>query len=417
MPKKKKSTGATVPEWFPKLLDTAPYTTVQVAPEEVEEWLDDLAQGYRSSEARDEIDRCFRQLFAFQDRHRKTLGEVNWSQYSGHQLVWWVVAEMTLWRAIETFLPPPYDQLSPSARTWCYLFQLIVTGTAEAEKPQTQHPDPLELARTAVHVGLAGPYARQEAQRCMKQHVGSPVGELLFWRAVDAMSDHDGLVPVLEEGPTLQDILDKLRKCSWRKAKQRVSQVVQDDGLVTKTLKTHLSSEIYETVVKRWGGLDGLDALARSLDGKFHYAPKIIAERLMDPRKLREIFPVLDERRSVRLPAAADDSVVSVKRCVKERVNGEKKEREYECKPSRFTLSITEEDPSYPSSQKRQADKVLADFLKRHPEHEDGIQLLLSDEPLKDLAQARGVKTVQTIINRKKKAQEALKGFAKWDHS
>jgi hypothetical protein len=49
MPTKKTSKPGTVPEWFPKLADTAPYSTVQVAPEEVEEWLDDLAQGYRDS--------------------------------------------------------------------------------------------------------------------------------------------------------------------------------------------------------------------------------------------------------------------------------------------------------------------------------------------------------------------------------
>jgi hypothetical protein len=122
MPTKKTSKLGTVPEWFPKLSDTAPYTTDQVAPEEIEEWLDDLAQGYHDIETQNEIDRCFRELIAFQDRQRKTLDGTDWPQYSAHQLIWWAIAEMTLRRAIENFLPPPYDQLSPSSRTWLYLF-------------------------------------------------------------------------------------------------------------------------------------------------------------------------------------------------------------------------------------------------------------------------------------------------------
>jgi hypothetical protein len=226
------------------------------------------------------------------------------------------------------------------------------------------------------------------------------------------MNDQDPLLQTLNGGPIIQEIMDKLRACCWKVTEERVLRVVHDERIVKHTLKTQLSSEICETVVTRWGGLDGLDALAKALDGKFHFIPRVVADRVMDPRKLRELFPVLDERRSVRLPADNDDSVVLVKRCVKERVNGEKKEREYECKPSRFTLSITEEDPSYPSSRYRQADRVLADFLKRYPEYEDGIQLLLSDEPLNSLSKARG-RTVQTIINRKKKAKEALERFAK----
>lgn len=402
MSKKKTSKSDAVPEWFPKLSDTAPYSTVQVAPEEVEEWLDDFAQGYRNPDAWKEVERGFQQLFAFQDRHLRRLHEIEWNQYSSHQLIWWAVAEMTLRRAIENFLPPPYDQLLRSAQTWLYLFQLIVTGTAEATKPQTAHPEPLELARRAIHVRLAGPYARGEIQRRIKQHVGSPVGELLLWRGIDAESDQGSLLQTLDGEAIVEEILDKLRACSWRQTKQRVAKVVKDEALVAETLKAQLSMEIYETVVTRWGGLEGLDALARSLDGQFNIAPRAVADRVMEPRILRELFPFLDERNNVHLPADNDDSVILVRR----REGG----REY--KPSRITLSITEEDAAHPSSHKRQAEQVLTDFLTRYPEHEDGIILLLSDEPLKDLAQARGVR-VQTIINRKKKAREALEIFAK----
>lgn len=402
MPKKKTSKSDTVPEWFPKLSDTAPYSTVQVAHEEVEDWLDDFAQGYRNPDAWQEVERCFQQLFAFQDRHKSTLAEVEWSQYSSHQLIWWAVAELTLRRAIEGFLPSPYDQLSQSVRAWLYLFQLIVTGIAEAAKPQIAHPDPLELARRAIHVRLAAPYAKREIQRRVKQHVGSPVGELLFWRGIDAMSEQGSLLQTIEGETLVQEIMDKLRACSWRKTKRRVSRVVNDETLVAETLKAQLSMEIYEAIVKRWGGLEGLDVLARSLDGECNIVPTAVADSVMDPRRLRELFPFLDEWNNVHLPMDKDDSVILVRR----------REGEREYKPSRITLSITEEDDAHPGSSKKQADQVLADFLKRYPEHADGIQLLLSDEPLKNLARARG-RTVQTIINRKMKALEALKKFAK----
>lgn len=394
--KTKHSTPA--PVWFPRLSAIAPYTTVQVSEKEIEGWLDDVAHALHTAEAVTEIEDRFRQLVAFKSRQINTLAETDWSQYGGHQLVWWSIADMTLQRALDVFLPPPYDQWPQSVRIWMYVLQLIVIGTAEAIRPQSEHADPLELACRAVHVRLAGPYAEREIQRRRAQHVGSPVGDLLLWRDLDQQENVPAPPLIAEAQGQAAAILDKLRACTWRQTYNRIENVVHDPGLVTQTLKTYLSSEIYETVVTRWGGLEGLDALARSLDGRFNITPKAVADRVMKPDRLTELFPFLEERATLRLPTG--DGVILEPRGK----NG------LDYKPGHITLSITEEDSTHPAALSKEAKDIVQRFLKRNPKYKEGIELCLSEEPLKKLAAERGI-SVQTIINRKNRAQEALKQF------
>jgi hypothetical protein len=176
---------------------------------------------------------------------------------------------------------------------------------------------------------------------------------------------------------------------------------------VTEHLEANLPGQIWSTVIGKWGGLDGLHALALALDGHFDIAPRAVADGIMN--QLHHLFPSAADSMRVETPKP-DGSTMRQRMYVPMVPYAEEDTAEglaggeEMTGQDRLRVSITEKDPDL---------KLLVEqFLRVHPKHQDGITLLLSDEPVDQLAAYRHC-TKQTVINRKNRALAALQRFAR----
>lgn len=389
--KRTKPTPAGPPTWFPTLENLPPFDTVRVPPEHVETWLEEIIQFAEQPATQT----TYRELCLRQQRLAHTIASWDWGRESSHQLIWWGVAHGSLRHGLDIFLPPPYNALPLAVRQWLYAHAFLV-----------QESQAIPQLKRIMAMWLAAPAVGAELSKRATQHVGTPAGVLLFVHDLIRLTETDPMTLDQDISAVADRAIEQLRSRTWRKAAARIRKALPTTPGHEQTtiLDAHLSGAIWETITKKWGHLQGLDALARSLDGGCNIAPTAVTDRMMKQDRMRELFPFLEERANLRLPAD-EDGVVLVQRS--------DDERDY--KPSRITLSITEEDDVHTNSRGKQAEEVLEKFRQRYPGHEEGIGLLLSDEPLKELATARNV-TVQTIINRKNRAWKELKRFAMGDH-
>ena len=301
------------------------------------------------------------------------LERTDWSQVPAPKLMVFVEGATAIRMGIDA-QPREYASLSFAERSLLYLRALILWGRLRGG------PFQLRPALEAVRLSEGAPYAIREIFRRGSKHVGRYMALLL-------MSQGDS--------PKVAKALEGLRKTMYRHLPLgTVERLRQEHGTSAGTfanLNQEMDVQAFRTGVKRWGRHGPRGLILRWLAGKLNIAPQAIANDLQDADRAR--MPRLSKE------MLSDDPAKTLRR--QRSRDGIRRPHEEE-----ILVDIVEE-------RSRQAAKVLEyvePFLAQHPRHQRGIEALLSDEPLADLAGKYRV-TVKTLIDWKNRAVAALQ---KW---
>lgn len=355
---------------------------MRVNQDRADEWVAGIVRLWLDPEVGPQMASAYQKILTVQDLLRSSLGIADWSQVNSWDLVAIVEAHATLLISMEAFLPSGFAHLPPVARRFLWTNAMIITGLEEAEAGG--QPRPLLLAHLTTFAYLAGPRAETEITRRGLKNVGFYEAMVVLLTRALAARPNDS---VLDND--LEQVLVKVRKAVWKKIPKWAKAEIADVEASGKTspydaLKAAIDRQAVETGLKDWAE-EPLEVLARSLDGELNIAPQAIGNDLTD------LARSLNRKRKLETPA--EEGIL---------------------------VRLVEEGdtPEIPSSlpdaegllRRLDAESLVPRFLEAHPEHREGIAILLSGEPLTTLAERQGV-TVQTAINRKKRA---LKALAAW---
>lgn len=305
------------------------------------------------------------------------LRSMDWSQVPTPDLITFIEGATAIHMGIDA-LPREYSGLSLSARRALYLRMLILWGTLRGG------PFPLRPAFEAARLLEGAEFARGEIFRRGQKHVGRHMFRLLI-------SQDESTAGKAFEG-LRKAIYGRLRK---QPTKRAYVAAALDDSLGTgrgpaASLRQEMDAEAFRTGKARWGTLGARGLTLRWLAGKLNIAPRAIVDDLTDAARgverrhsREELFNEEDiridivEEASRKVAAARHDQVkLDFKRILE---LGEVRD-------------------------------AVEKFLIRHPEHQPGIEAIISEEPLAHIAKRQAV-TVQTVINRKHRAAAV---FEKW---
>jgi hypothetical protein len=324
---------------------------------------------------------------------RTRLQRTDWSRVPATELVAFVEGAAAIRIGIGA-LPAEYADLSSAARSVLYLRMLILWGTLRGG------PFPLRPALEAVALHDGAQYAVREMFRRGEKHVGKYMFLLL----------------ISDDEATVERALEGLRKLTYRYFKKKKNNPhdyianALDCVLGTgrrpadsleqgrPSLEQEINVQAFQTGQQRWGALGPRGLTLRWLAGKLNIAHWAVADDLTDAaravtRRLRneELF---NEEEILKIDIHETSKKGARARDVKKGIHDQAK------------LLLTRGQ--------RQADgqDFVEKFLVQHPRHGRGIESLLSDEPLADIARQHGV-TVQTVINWKNRALAALQKSAR----
>ncbi len=318
---------------------------------------------------------------------RTRLGRMDWSHVPATELVTFVEGAAAIRIGIGA-LPREYADLSFAARRVLYLRMLILWGALR------DGPFPLRPALQAVRLHEGAPYAVTEMFRRESKHVGMHMFLLLI-------SQHEA---------TIKKALEGLRKATYGLFKKRpktrdyiahtLDRVLGTGRGPAASLRQEMDARVFQTGKQRWGALGPRGLTLRWLAGKLNIAPQAIADDLHDAaraitRRLRnEVLFNEEEILGIDLRDETSEEVAGARDIIK----GVHDQAKLHFK--------------HPLDEQAAVRDFVEKFLVQHPRHRRGIEAILSDEPLADIARQHGV-TVQTVINWKNRALAALQKSAR----
>jgi hypothetical protein len=222
-------------------------------------------------------------------------------------------------------------------------------------------------------------------------------------------------------------VIDTLRQRTYRRALNKSLAAIPD--ALEPDVNKNLSGQIWATITRKWGEHDGLHALAQALDGKFNITVRAVVDDIMEQRK--HLFPSVSAADEEPLPEDDDQLFVMREEHLRVSISEEqvcpacrgavpaKLKPPFKCPlcgtgiprgAGPFRRAAAPDHPRPVDLSSIDSKVMLERFLHDHPEEADGITLLLSAEPLDQLAKARQ-RTVQTLINRKNHALATLRAW------
>jgi hypothetical protein len=368
---------------------TSPPFTLRIHPGQESTYGRQLAQ--RKPAIRDD-------LAVLLDYHEDWIETTDWTAVDGSKL-------MTAWQSTVA-VQAHVDAFLPSAelmdRYWYYLLGLVAYARAEMEQGLWQPaeglaPDVIPFLRAflAQNALLSGPAVHREVRRRRQQHVGAPAADLVWHHQCEPLD-----CPETEAAQLTENALAALRRATVRDASRRLKLQLDPAQALAVDREAQLRSQVWKTVIERWGHLSPLEAMAAALDGNLDIAPRAIVDDLIEQMRP----DMRASRREMALPAADDTLRVSLRdSTLIQRI---------ERRSIQEQLSVTEEGWTHPWRQMtvRDATRRLEQFRRGAPEHADGLALLLSEESVRSLASARGV-SPQAIRQRKARTLTALRQF------
>jgi hypothetical protein len=347
------------PPWFPTL--DGPRFSIR-APEPIEDWLAAIQRDYADPRGAAYFRNYLTALDCFAEQHEATLAAQDWTRFSSHSLVSWMHTILQVQHARALFLPKPYRHEIPGAEQLTLCMLALLPECQQSVKP---------ACAVLSHI-VAAPYVQREVVRRAAKCVGFPAALLVLVHKLEADASTE---PAWQSSYSMSDAvltaaLNRLCKTTRRSAQRRAGKVLHEGRTPEPELRENLPGEIWQTIIKRWGEREPLDLLARALDRKLEIVPRAVADQIM--KHLAEVCPIATTKED-RLPDEGGGEPVGWCHAMEEH--------------------------------------HLAAFLRTYPEHKDGIELWLSRKPLAELAKERGI-TVQTIINRKNRAQRQLEVWA-----
>jgi hypothetical protein len=245
----------------------------------------------------------------------------------------------------------------------------------------------VEGAVRLASLAINGPPAEAEAERRLRQHVGGEAGWYLLLTKMERQLGPKADFAELHEEH--ERALDALAARSWRmtdKVRKIIRETLPHDADARRAhieARQEVVGQIPITLDGRWGALDGDDVLARALDGELKIAPRAIPDALLDQLRAHQ------RRKKHEEPLSMAEEEVGL---IRVRV-------------------VEEETHRVKNGLDRLSDqRLLGRFQEAHPECKDGIELLLSESPVQELARENGV-TPRTVRNRKNRACRA---FQEW---